>query len=133
MFDNLQSIIINRNSFIYKLDFYSTTIVKMLEEENCSEKVYAQLMNCLDRLEILNEDLYKRIIDYVKKKKRSIVVYQAFFNLIEKKDYLESIYSIIETLLFQETDQLLQWDNQDCILHFLIQLIKKGQNSFMVY
>jgi hypothetical protein len=67
----------------------------------------------------------------VKNKKRTTMVYQSLFNLIlNSTNYLESIDTIIETLLFQDTDQLLQWDNKDCVLHFLIQLSKKTKTQF---
>ncbi len=134
--DNIQPLITNSNSFIYKLDFYSSTIILMLNGENDHDKNFAQLINCLDKLRefgLLINHLYDRIISHVKNTKRTTIVYQSLFNLIlnttEKKDYLESIYSILETLLFQDIDQLLQWDNKDCALHFLIQLTKTTKSA----
>jgi hypothetical protein len=130
--DTIQPLITNENSFIYKLDFYPSTIEKMLTEENDNDKNFAQLINCFDKLqEFMNTNLYDIIINHVKNKKRTTMVYQSLFNLIlNSTNYLESIDTIIETLLFQDTDQLLQWDNKDCVLHFLIQLSKKTKTQF---
>jgi hypothetical protein len=134
--DGIQPLIINSNSFIYKLDFYSSTIILMLTEDNNSDKNFAQLINCFEKLQEFNllinrNNLYDIIIEHVKNKKRITVVYQSLFNLIlnttNRKDYLESIYSIIEIILFQDMDKLLQWDNKDNVLHFFIELIKKNQ------
>lgn len=135
--DAIQPLIINRNSFIYKLNFYSSTIIMMLTEENDHDKNFAQLINCFEKLQEfnllnnINNSLYNIIIDHVKNKTRTAIVYQALFYLIlnssDRKHYLESIYLIIETILFQDLDKLLQWDNKDCVLHFLIQLIQKNQ------
>ena len=108
----------------------------MLTGENNHDKNFAQLMNCFEKLQEFNfstSNLDDIIIDHVKNKTRITLVYQSFFNLIlnstNRKCYLKSIDSIIDSLLFQDTDQLLQWDNKDCVLHFLIQLIKKTKIS----
>ncbi|CAF1962284.1 unnamed protein product [Rotaria magnacalcarata] len=135
--DCVQTFIVNSNSFIYKLDFYSSTILMMLVEEHDHDKNFAQLINCYEKLEEFNllmntnNNFYAIIINQVKKKKRTTLVYQSLFSLIlnatNKKAHFESIHSIVETLLFQDTDPLLQWDNQDCVLHFLIQFIKQDE------
>ncbi|CAF2980019.1 unnamed protein product [Rotaria socialis] len=135
--DSIQTFIVNSNSFIYKLDFYSSTILMMLTAEHDHDKNFAQLINCYEKLEEFNllintnNNLYEIIISQVKNKKRTTLVYQSLFNLIlhttNKKAHFESIHSIVETLLFQDTDPLLQWDNQDCVLHFLIQFIKQNE------
>jgi hypothetical protein len=134
--DAIQPFIINSNSFIYKLDFYSSTIILMLTGENDHDKNFAQLINCFEKLQefgYTDHNLYDIIINHVKTKKRIAIVYQSLFNLIlnisDRKSYFESIHSIIEILLFQDTDKLLQWENQDCALHFLIELIKKVRVS----
>ncbi len=108
----------------------------MLTGDNHPDKNFAQLINCFGKLQELNlskTNLNDVIIDHVKNKKRTTLVYQSLFNLIlnttNRKSSLQSIYSIIDSLLFQDTDTLLQWDNKDCVLHFLIQLIKKSQSS----
>jgi hypothetical protein len=111
----------------------------MLIEENDNDKNFAQLINCFDRLRefglLMNDNLYNIIIHHVKNNKRITSVYQSLFNLIlnsstNRKDYLESIVSIIELLLFQDTDQFLQWDTKDCVLHFLIKLSKITKTEF---
>lgn len=133
--DAIQPLITNSHSFIYKLKFYSSTIIKMLTNVNNHDKNFAQLISCFTKLQEFNSlphmdnnNLYNIIINHVKTKKRTTIVYQTLFNLIlnspNRKDYLESIYSIVETILFQDMDKLLQWDNKDCVLHFLIELIK---------
>ncbi|CAF1196339.1 unnamed protein product [Rotaria sordida] len=138
--DTIQPFIINSNSFIYKFDFYSSTILMMLiKENNDHDKILAQLINCFEKLQefnlLINIDynLHDIIINHVKNKKRITIVYKSLFNLIintiNRKIYLESIYSILEIILFQNNDKLLQWDNQDCVFHFLIELIKKNFHS----
>ncbi|CAF1417267.1 unnamed protein product [Rotaria sp. Silwood1] len=131
--DTIQPFISNSNSFIYKLDFYSSTIIMMLTKENNHDKNLAQLIKCFEKLKefnliINNNNLYDIIINHIKNKKRITIVYQSLFNLIlnttNKINNLESIYTILERILFQDNDKLLQWDNQDCVFHFLIQLIK---------
>ncbi|CAF4445357.1 unnamed protein product, partial [Rotaria sp. Silwood2] len=132
--DTIQPLINNSNSFIYKLDFYSSTIIIMLTKENNHDKNLSQLINCFEKLQEFNllidnnNSLYDIIINHIKNKKRITIVYQSLFNLLvnttNKKNIFESIYSILERILFQDNDKLLQWDNQDCVFHFLIQLIK---------
>lgn len=106
----------------------------MLTEENHPDKTFAQLINCYEKLQLVNtnNNLFDIIINQVKTKRRTTLVYQSLFNLLlhtkNRKDYLESIYSIIESILFQDIDQSLQWDEQDCILHFLIELIKQNKS-----
>ncbi|CAF0959238.1 unnamed protein product [Adineta steineri] len=133
--DAIQPLTSNSESFLYKLDFYSSTIVKMLNGENNHDKNFAQLINCFGKLQqfkLLNNNLDDIIIEHIKNKTRTTLVYQALFNLIlntpNRIYYLESLYTIIEKLLFQDTDKLLQWDNKDSILHFFIQLIKTTTN-----
>ncbi|CAF5213194.1 unnamed protein product, partial [Rotaria magnacalcarata] len=111
--DCIQTFIVNSNSFIYKLDFYSSTILMMLVEEHDHDKNFAQLINCYEKLEEFNllmntnNNFYAIIINQVKKKKRTTLVYQSLFSLIlnatNKKAHFESIHSIVETLLFQDT------------------------------
>ncbi|UJR08559.1 hypothetical protein I4U23_012820 [Adineta vaga] len=134
VFDAIQPFILDSKSFLYKLDFYSLSIRKMLLGDKHSDKILAQLIVCLEKLQQSNNnESIQMIIDQVKMKIRSTFVYQSLFSLIlntmNNKDYLESIESIIEILLFQDTDQLLQWDNKDCVLHFLIQLVKSSNIS----
>ena len=104
-------------------------------EKNENDKHFAQLINCFDKLvDLHNRNLYERIINEVKKKERSTIVYQSLFNLIlhssNRNDYLESIDSIIEKLLFEDIEQLFQWDKKDCVLHFLIQLTIAEKKQF---
>lgn len=110
----------------------------MLTEENHDDKIFAQLMNCFEQLQqfdLLKDiptNLYETIINHVQTKTRATIVYQSLFSLLlnspNRKNLLELIYCIIENLLVQDNDQLLQWDNRDCVLQFLIQLIKQNKN-----
>ena len=134
--DGIQLFIVNVSSFIYKLDFYSSSIVMMLTVENDHDKNFAQLIQCFEKLQEFNlltntSHIYDIIIEHTKNKKRTALVYQSLFNLIlnttNGKHYLDLIYPLVEMLLFQETDELLQWDKKDCALQFLIRLIKINQ------
>ena len=127
MLDAIQPLIIHPECFLYQLDFYAPTIMKMLIGQNREEKTFAQLITCLDRLRgSIEENFDEVIVEQVMKKKRSTVVYRAFFDYIlhstNRTSIAEKIQPIVELLLFEKLDPLFQWDNQDCVLHFLKQL-----------
>ncbi|CAF0796308.1 unnamed protein product [Adineta ricciae] len=128
VFNVIHPFIVDSSSFLYKLDFYSSTISKMLVGDHYSDKLLAQLIVCFEKLQQSNEVSIKILIDHVKTRPQTTPVYQALFSLIlhttNNKDYLEAVGTIIETLTFQDLDQLFQWDKKDCVLHFLIQLVK---------
>ena len=138
--DAIQPFTLHSHSFIYKLDFYSTTIAMMLKGEIGNEKQYAQLMCCLDKLhefhpsvDCLTKDLCDTIIHRVLEKRRSTIVYQSLLNLIlhvpQSTVYLELMVPMLEILLFEENEQWLQWDRKDCALHFLIQLVQTSKDK----
>ena len=128
--DALQPFIIHSDSFLYQLDFYRPTILKMLTRENPQEKTFAQLIICAGKF---SQSIDEHLIEEITKKKRSILVYQAFFDYLlhstNRTIYLEKIHSIIQLLLLEKLDPLYQWDHQDCILHFLKQLSQMSESN----
>ena len=124
--ENLQTFIQNQQSFIYEFDFYSSTIVKVLNENLINEeKSFALLINCLTYLEVDREKTYDKLLIYIQQQPRQTIVYQAFFRfiLLCSIDF-EGIEPIVDYLLFQHVDTLFQWDKYDCVLQFLIEFIR---------
>lgn len=130
--DALQPFISHSDSFIYQLEFYRPTIMKMFMRDNLPEKTFAQLIICAEKFSpTIDEHLTEKLIEDLRKKNYSAFVYQALFDYLlhcpNRIIHLEKIHSIIEYLLLKKLDPLYQWDHQDCLLHFLKQICETQQ------